>query len=258
MKAGIFQCAGGGLTPEQRLEKLALNLEQQALDLLVCPELFTSGYAVGDDLLKLAETVDGSFAWRISQLAQQHSTAIVYGYPERHADTLYNSAACIGADGKLLANHRKLMLPPGFEEDYFTAGSTPTLFEFGGLRCAILICYDAEYPEAVRAMALAGAQVVIVPTALSDSWPVVARRVMPARAFENGVWLLYANHSGVEGAVSYLGESCIVEPNGQDVARAGAGEGLITARIDAEQVVACQDRLPYLRGVAGLVGKLNA
>lgn len=261
MKAGIFQCAGGGLTPAQRLEKLAGALAQQspdAFDLLVCPELFMSGYAVGDALPELAETVDGPFAGRIRQLAQQHRTAIVYGYPERDGDTLYNSAACIDADGELLANHRKLMLPPGFEADYFTAGAAPALFTLGGLRCAILICYDAEYPEAVRAMAQAGAQVVIVPTALSGSWPVVARQVMPTRAFENGVWLLYANHAGVEGAVSYLGESCIVAPDGQDAARAGAGEGLISAPLDAEQVAACQARLPYLRGVAELMEKLSA
>lgn len=261
MKAGVFQCAGGGLTPAQRLEKLAAILEQQnqqhALDLLVCPELFMSGYAVGDALPALAEPVDGDFARQIGELARQYDTAIVYGYPEQAGDSIYNSAACMASNGELLANHRKLMLPPGFEADYFTAASSPTLFDLNGLRCAILVCYDAEYPEAVRAMAQAGAQVVIVPTALVDSWPVVARKVMPARAFENGVWLLYANHAGIEGAASYLGESCIVAPDGQDAARAGSEECLIVAELDVERVLACQARLPYLQGQQVLRDKLG-
>ncbi len=262
MQAGIFQCAGGGLTPAQRLKKLAVALEEQQnqgqlLDLLVCPELFMSGYAVGDELSKLAESVDGAFAREVSKLARRYDTAIVYGYPERDGNVMYNSAACIAANGELLANHRKLMLPPGFEANYFTAAFSPTLFELNGLRCTLLVCYDAEYPEAVRAMAEAGAQVVIVPTALVDKWPVVARKVMPTRAFENGVWLLYANHAGSEGVASYLGESCIVAPDGQYVARAGAGECVIVAELDAERSTACQARLPYLRGVEALRGKIS-
>lgn len=261
MKAGIFQCAGGGLTPAQRLEKLTKVLEHQnakePLDLIVCPELFMSGYAVGDALAALAEHADGAFAQQIRQLAQRTKTAIVYGYPERADDTLYNSAICIAANGEQVANHRKLMLPPGFEADYFTASTTPTLFELSGLRCAILVCYDAEYPEAVRAMAEAGAQVVIVPTALVDNWPVVAHKVMPTRAFENGVWLLYANHAGTEGALDYLGASCIVAPDGQDAARAGADECLLVAELNAERVTASQKRLPYLQGVAELRDKIS-
>lgn len=261
MHAGIFQCAGGGLTPTQRLEKLAVLLaqqaQQQALDLLVCPELFMSGYAVGDRLPALAESIDGTFAQQVKQLAQQYNTAIIYGYPERAGDKLYNSAACITANGELVANHRKLMLPPGFEADYFSAGLRPTLFDLRGLRCALLVCYDAEYPEAVRAMAEAGAQVVIVPTALVDNWPVVAHKVMPTRAFENGVWLIYANHAGCEGSATYLGESCIIAPDGQDAARAAADESLIVAELDAERVTACQARLPYLQGVRVLSSKIG-
>ena len=257
IRAGIFQCAGGGLSPVQRLEKLDQHLQQQDLDLVVCPELFMSGYAVGDALPELAETSDGPFAKAVAQLAQQHQTAVVYGYPERDGDKLYNSAACINADGKLIANHRKLMLPPGFEADYFTAGSGSTVFDLNGVRCGLLVCYDAEFPEAVRALAQVGAQIVIAPTALVDSWPVVARKVMPTRAFENGVWFVYANHAGIEGPASYLGASCIVAPNGEDAARAEAEETLITAKIDMEQVTHCRKRLPYLQGIETLLSKLN-
>jgi len=87
------------------------------------------------------------------------------------------------------------------ERACFTAGSELTVFTIEGRRVALLICYDVEFPEAVRAVAATGAEVVIVPTALSEDWPFVARKMVPTRAFENGMFLLYANHAGREGAV---------------------------------------------------------
>jgi predicted amidohydrolase len=212
-----------------------------------------SGYNVGDALLELAEPPDGPFAQQVADLARAHATAIVYGYPERDGDTLYNSALCIDGNGETLANHRKLLIPPGFEGDYFVpSDGGQTLFELNGVRCAILICYDVEYPEAVRAAAEAGAQVVLAPTALVERWTTVAYQMMRTRAFENGVWLLYANHAGREGGSTYLGASCIVAPDGSDAARAGPGEELITAELDMAQVDAMQARLPYLKDIKQL------
>lgn len=256
MRAGVFQCEGGGLLPQQRIEKLALALAAKPLDLVVCPELFLSGYNVGGELPAFAESQGGPLMTKLAQVARASGTAIVYGYPERLGDQLFNAAACLSADGLLLANHRKLMLPPGFESQYFDPGQGTTLFQLGGLCCGLLVCYDAEFPEAVRALAQAGAQVVIVPTALVKNWSVVSRRVMPTRAFENGVWLIYANHAGQEGDAHYLGESCIAAPDGQDAARAGSAEELISAELTLAAVAAAQKRLPYLAGLADLRDRL--
>ena len=166
MRAAIFQCAGGGLTSDQRFDALAEIIKGQDLDLVVCPELFLSGYKVGAQVRELAETQSGLFAQKIATLSKKTKTCIIYGYSEIVSDSLYNSALCVDAYGKVLANHRKLAIPPGFERDFFTPGDDFTLFDLGGLKCALLICYDAEFPEAVRAVAQKGAQVVIVPTIL--------------------------------------------------------------------------------------------
>lgn len=257
MRAGVFQCAGGGLAPAERLDRLAAALGRAPLDLVVCPELFLSGYDVGDALAALAEPCGGPFASQVAALARARGTAIVYGYPERDGTHLHNAAACIDSAGQVVANHRKMLLPPGFETRYFTPGEGPTLCDLNGVRCAILICYDAEYPEAVRAAAEAGAQAVLVPTALAENWRSVAFQLMPTRAFENGIWLLYANHAGSEGETRYLGASCIVAPDGSDAARAGVGEELIGASLDTARVTAAQDRLPYVREVPRLRGKLD-
>ena len=126
-------------------------------------------------------------------------------------------------------------------------GDRPTRLGFLGIEIALLICYEVEFPEAVRNAAVDGAQLVLVPTALVDQWGVVAERVVPARAFENGLWLAYANHAGHEQGFDYLGGSRIVAPDGRIEASAGSGEGLISAVIDTARVEAAQTRLPYLR-----------
>ena len=252
MRAGIFQCEGGGLSPLERLGQLESAISDQQLDLVVCPELFLSGYAVGDDLRRFAETRDGAFSNKIASLAKQQGTAIIYGYPELQKESLFNSAICIDANGQIVSNHRKMLLPPGFELDYFSPGDQLSIFNLGPFKCAMLVCYDVEYPEAVRAAAEAGAQIIIVPTALAEQWGVVAHKLIPTRAFENGVWVMYANHAGVENGIRYLGNSCIVAPDGNDAVRAGSAQQLIITEISLEAVTRAQNRLPYLKVVPQL------
>ncbi len=256
MLSGVFQCDGSGLAPQARLGKLAAVLEHNKLDLIVCPELFLSGYNVPEELPKLAQTRDSAIMEQMAQLARHNKTAIVYGFPERDGDCLYNVAVCISARGDVIAKHRKLVLPPGFEAEIFEAGKGITLFNLAGFRCGILICYDVEFPETVRALARAGADLVIVPTALYEDWGIIAKTVVPTRALENGIWLIYANHAGIENGARYLGDSCIVSPDGKDAARAGAEEQLIIAELDLERVAIAQKRLPYLNDLADLRKKL--
>lgn len=254
--AGIFQSDGAGLSPTQRLSGLATAIANRQLDLVVCPELFMSGYHVGNDLHDLAEPADGAFAAAVADLARQTGTTICYGYPEREAQAVYNSALVVSGDGEFLANHRKLAIPPGFEQDYFAFGDHLTFFQLGGIRFAVVICYDIEFPETVRAACLAGAEVVVAPTALGAQWDQVAHRVAPARAFENGCFVLYANHAGVEGDVTYAGASCIVDPVGRDLVRAGEAPQLISATLDADRVAAARHRLPYFADLVALRPKL--
>lgn len=256
LKAGIFQSNGAGLGPVERFANLAEAIADQQLDLVVCPELFMSGYNVGSHLHELAEPSDGPFAQCVADLARQSGTAICYGYPERDGETVYNSALVVSATGAILANHRKLAIPPGFEQNFFAPGNQLTGFELAGMKCALVICYDVEFPETVRAACLAGAEIVLIPTALGAQWDQVAHRVVPARAFENGCYTLYANHAGSEGDISYAGASCIVGPDGRDVARADDRPQLITATLEASRVAAARQRLPYFADLVALRPKL--
>lgn len=256
MRAAIFQSSTAGHRPEDRLERLRTAAGEADADLLLCPELFLSGYAASEDVRRCAEPANGPSAAMVAGIAKATGTAIVYGYPEVADDTLYNAAQCIDATGQSLANHRKLILPPGFEADVFTPGRGLTLFELNGIRFGLLICYDLEFPEAARATAEEGAQAILAPTALGAEWTVVAKQVVPARAFENGVYVLYANHAGEERGLSYLGASCIVGPDGIDLARASNGEAVISAEIDPQAVSSAQKRLPYCRDLEALRPRL--
>ena len=99
----------------------------------------------------------------------------------------------------MLANHRKLQLSCNYERENFAHGGKLTLFEIGGYRLGLLVCYDVELPEAVRAYVLGGAVILVASTALCSKWHFVARRMIPTRAFENGLFLVYGNYAGEEG-----------------------------------------------------------
>ena len=146
-----------------------------------------------------------------------------------------------------MANHRKRVLPTTYEQELFDTGNGISVFTLEtGWRAGLVICYESEFPEAVRQCAAAGAQLVLVPTALGKDWAVVSQRVIPARAFENGVYLAYANYSGRDEIIDYIGDSVILSPMGEDLVRAGEGEAWISADLDAESIGRMRQRLPYL------------
>lgn len=249
-QVAVYQCEARDDHPSRRLERLAERLtalDSHLVDLIVCPELFLSGYNSGEGLSEWREASNGEFARGVSKLARSSGLAIAYGYPETGGDgACYNAVALFDRSGTLLANHRKLRLPTAYEQHWFVPGLQYTLVDVGKLRLAILVCYDVEFPETVRACALAGAQLVIVPTALTDAWDVVATKVVPARAFENNIFLAYANYAGRDDTGTYLGSSCIVGPDGRDLARAGRDEEVIVADIDLARIGQMRKRLPYL------------
>ncbi|GGY68244.1 MULTISPECIES: carbon-nitrogen hydrolase family protein [Streptomyces] len=251
LRTALLQSSG-------RLSDVAANLT--ALDeaagraaatgagLIVCPELFLTGYAIGDDVAKLAEPADGPSARAIADIAVRHGLAVVYGYPERDGDVVYNAAQLIGLDGTRLANYRKTHLFGAFEQDAFTPGDqTVVQAELNGLRVGMMICYDVEFPENVRAHALAGTDLLLVPTAQMHPFQFVAESVVPVRAFENQLYVAYVNRTGPEGEFEFVGLSCLAGPDGAARARAGRGTELVVGDVDPEFLAASRANNPYLR-----------
>lgn len=257
MKVAIFQPDARLLTLQQRLQTLDNVLQEnknRKADLVLCPELFISGYGNADFIRQSACSLDSEVIQHLSTIASRYKIAIACGYPEQDGDDLYNSMLCLSSSGQLLANHRKRVLPTAYEKNLFITGDQMTLFDLdNGWRVALLICYEVEFPEAVRACALAGAQLVLVPTALGRDWRVVSRQVIPARSIENGVFLAYANFAGEDETNRYIGDSVIVSPMGEDLARAGEEIDFISAEIDLQAIDSARIRLPYLKDYLTLI-----
>jgi nitrilase len=228
------------------------EIQTAQTDLLLLPELFATGYNIGEQIDSRAEPADGPIAGIIAALAMEYGVAIHYGYAEQDGQRIFNAAQCFGPDGTRLGSHRKLAIPPGFEADHFTRGEGCRLFTYKGLRIATLICYDAEFPETTRHVASLGAELILVPTALGDQWSWVARSMIPTRAYENGVFVAYANSAGEENGMRFLGQSFVAAPDGQEVVRADASAGIIYGVIDPQMVATAQNRLPYLVDVKNL------
>ncbi|UNO38957.1 carbon-nitrogen hydrolase family protein [Streptomyces sp. MST-110588] len=226
--------------------------------LLVCPELFLTGYAIGGDLHRLAEPADGDSAREVARIAAEYGIAILYGYPERAGALVHNSAQLIGPDGTRPANHRKTHLFGCFEHEWFTPGEVPvTQAELGGLRIGVMICYEVEFPELVRAHALAGTDLLLVPTAQMHPFQFVAESLVPVRAFESQMYIAYVNRVGQEGELEFVGLSCLAGPDGVVRARAGRGEQLVYAEADAEFLKRSRADNPYLHDrLPGLYGSL--
>ncbi|MET7477561.1 carbon-nitrogen hydrolase family protein [Streptomyces sp. NPDC005648] len=232
--------------------------------LLAAPEMFLTGYAIGDDIGRLAEPADGDSADAIADIAARHGLAIAYGYPERDGGsdgtggTVFNSAQLISAQGDRLANYRKTHLFGRFERDHFTPGGQPVVqAELDGLTVGLMICYDVEFPENVRAHALAGTDLLVVPTAQMHPFQFVAEAMIPVRAFENQMYVAYVNRVGQEGEFDFVGLSALAGPDGVARTRAGRGEELVLADVDPAFLAASREANPYLRDRRpGLYGSL--
>lgn len=228
------------------LEDLAFRAAGQGASLLVLPELFLTGYNIGDEVAALAEPADGPSARAIATIARRLGLSVAYGYAERAAEGVYNTAAFIDRSGLLRASYRKTHLWGRFERDQFRAGCACDPFEVDGRRLGLMICYDLEFPELARGLALAGVELAIVMSATSAPYDVVPRHLVPARAYENGMFLAFCNHAGAERGLTYVGGSCIAAPDGSLLADGGSAEALALGDVDFARYAAYRREHRYI------------
>lgn len=238
---------GSGRDCLAALDDAARRAAAAGARLLVTPELSLTGYALGDGVAAAAEAADGPSPRAAARIASRHGVAVVYGYPERHGEAVHNSAALVGPDGKTLAGYRKTHLYGGYERAHYTPGDQLVVqADLEGVRVGLLVCYDVEFPETVRAHALAGTELLVVPTALMRPYDIVAETLVPARAWENQLYIAYANRTGREGEFDFAGLSRLAAPDGSVPARAGRGEELLVAEVDTGRLPDSREQNPYL------------
>ena len=202
----------------------------------------------------LAEPVPGPTTAAFQALAAEKGVVVVLNLYERDGDRAYDTSPVIDADGTLLGRTRMLHITEYeafHEQGYYDPGDTGApVYETRFGKFGIAICYDRHYPEVLRALTLAGAEVVFVPQAGAvGEWPDgLYEAEMQVAAFQNGVFVALCNRVGQEEHLEFAGESFVCAPDGRVVARAAAGrDETLHATLDLTAVATSHAKRLFLR-----------
>jgi agmatine deiminase len=239
-------------SPERNLET-AISFIREAsakkAQVVCLPELFRSPYFCVEERCRTdySEELPGSLGAALRNEAANAKIAIVAGsvYERTSSGELYNTSMVIDAHGMLLGAYRKVHIPhdPSFyERNYFKPGDQGfKVFDLGFAKVGVLICYDQWFPEAARALALAGAEIIFYPTAISHvagieqsegEWQRAWEIVQCGHAVANNVVVCAANRVGAEGGSNFWGGSFVCDAFGQLLAKGDTEPGLILADVD--------------------------
>jgi len=229
-----------------RTERAVLEAARGGAELAVLPEAAVTGYAYTslDEALPAARRAAMVAPDRLSELAQEHRMSIICGSLEPQGSEIYNVAYILAPDGRRF-QYRKTHLPFLGIDRFATPGpDAPQVYELGGLRVGVLICYDLRFPEAARVCALDGADLIALPT----NWPIGVdfhpELFAPARAAENHCYLLACDRVGTERATTFLGRSILVDYDGHRLATASdVDEEVLFGEVDPEAARATHVRL---------------
>ena len=234
----------------ERIERAAADASRGGAILLVTPELGITGYGAGEALNKLAEPRGGHLVEALRDISHKHGIAIIAGFAERDGDAVFNSCVYVSGDREPVI-YRKSHLYGDYEKSLFKPAEPQNrIIEIDGLKFGMLICYDVEFPENVRRLALAGVDGVLVPTALpaGPAGTFIANHMIQVRAFENQVFVAYINHAGADERFTFAGLSRIAAPDGSLLAESGDDvESLIFADIDRNAFAASIEHNTYLK-----------
>lgn len=205
------------------VERVRSLLERsEGADLVVLPELFLSGYELRD-VGSVSIDCDGPEVAELRGAARRAGTALVVGAAERVPGGVANSAICIDRSGRTAGVYRKTHLF-GAERDAYVAGDELVTVAVDGRTLGPSICFDIEFPEVARTLALRGAELLV---SISAN-PVEFRRdhevFAPARALESGLPHIYVNRVGRQDGIAFGGGSLAIDPEGRVIAEAGADE----------------------------------
>jgi len=268
IRLAILQMRGSE-SRDTNVRRTIAQIEKAADDgaQIVClQELFTGPYPCQSEDYRMfdwAETIPGPTTEEMAKIAKARGIVIVVPLFERRAPGLYhNTVAVIDDDGSLAGIYRKMHIPDDplfYEKFYFTPGDLgfrviPTRFA----KLGVGICWDQWYPEAARLFALAGAEILLYPTAIGwihadkaefgqgqlEAW----QTMMRSHAVANGIWLGAPNRVGVEQELEFWGRSFVVSPRGEIVAEAtSADEEIVIADCDLSLSNEVRTHWPFLR-----------
>jgi (R)-amidase len=214
--------------------------------LVVFPEATLSGFPTRENVMDVAQAIDGPALTTVRDAARRAGVSVAVGLAEREGARFYNTTVLINEDGEIALRYRKTHLWAS-DVGVFTPGDRFETCLWNGITVGLLICYDIEFPETARAIAALGTDLAIVTNGNMDPFGPVHRRAITARAMENQMFALMANRCGAgDDNLTFPGESALVDPFGEVVIAAGSEETVLTTQIDWMRLEASREHYRYL------------
>lgn len=255
MKFSVYQMdivAGESEQNREKVERWAeRTVREAAPDVLVLPEMWTTAYT----LPKLEEVADRESEPSVSflrELAKKHDVHVIGGSVanKRHGK-FYNTAQVVNSEGERVYEYDKIHLVPMLDEPKYLSGgeSRAQVFEIGGVKMGVIICYDLRFPELARRLALEGAQVLFIvaewPSERKGHW----KALQMARAIENQMVVVSCNRVGTTGGTTFCGTSMIIDAWGNVLAQGSeTSEETVTAEVDVSKVAEVRKNVPVFAG----------
>jgi predicted amidohydrolase len=251
MKIALIQLnitAEAKQTNYERAESFIKKAAQEACDVAVLPELFSTGFP--KNIVAIADEEEGETASVLSKLAKGYNMNLIAGFTEKAigSEKAKNVAAVYNREGGLIAKYTKIH-PFSFtkEDRYFTSGDRLVTFEVEGIPSGIFICYDLRFPEIFRSIAKDVHLIFIIanwPTARKEHW----ETLLKARAIENQCFVIGVNRTGTDHqGLHFPGASHIFDPFGEDICIGDETAELVMAKIDVAQVIKVRSDFPFLQ-----------
>lgn len=239
-----------GANVEQAVALIA-GAARAGADIVVFPELFLCGYdieGIAADPQRHVVRLEDPHGRALARACAEQDIAAVIGGAIEVDDGIANAALVLGRHGEAVHVYRKVHLW-GPEANVFVPGDKPVLIELDGVRLGLSICFDAGFPEHMRALALAGAEAIACPGAFAHHERRRYELYFPTRALENTLYLAAANAVGPQGGLEMFGDSLLCGPRGEEISRIRSAVGIETVPIDRAAITRAREDLPYLRGV---------
>lgn len=228
---------------------LVRQAAQEKPDVITLPETWNVGFFPKENLAGLADHDGERVKSVFGPLAKELGVNIVAGSVANQRDgKIFNTTYIFDRGGKLVADYDKthLFTPMG-EHNYFENGSRVVQFELDGVRCGIIICYDIRFLELVRTLALQKIDVLFVVAQWPDKRVFHWNTLNRARAIENQMFVVCTNSCGLAGETRYGGNSALIDPWGETIAAAGAGEEIISGTLDMSIITGIRESINVFR-----------
>lgn len=232
----------------KKAEFFAKKASLEKCDIIVFPEMFNTGFSM--NVSAIADDENRETSAMLSETARKHSINIIAGFPVKIPGSKKgrNIAAAYHRKGRCIATYTKIHpFSLASENQYYTAGSKPVIFNIDNIPCSVFICYDLRFPELFRKVAKDAHVIFVIanwPASRKEHW----ETLLKARAIENQCFVIGVNRTGTDGnGINYHGASHIFDPSGNDILCGDEREEFLLGEINPADAVEVRSKFPFLK-----------